>query len=200
MERLVTTAQAAELLGISLQGVHYRIRNKKLKSIKQAGKTYVYVPEDITPPLAQETSSAPKNTSQTQRIVDLKDEQIILLKKSIKWLRRQHKDEIDRLEMNQEKIIEVFKSEIQLLQSAFNEMRSIYKPQVEHKRNSVLPQNQEQFISVQDFALYLKKHHKSTKEIKLTILNALNRKDARFVYNKKTKKILILNEDFSDLL
>ena len=46
MERLVTTAQAAELLNISLQGVHYRIKSKKLKSIKQGNKTFVYI-EDI---------------------------------------------------------------------------------------------------------------------------------------------------------
>lgn len=199
MERLVTTAQAAELLGISLQGVHYRIRNKKLKSVKQAGKTYVYLPDNLDPlPIKEEEPSAKKNLSQTQKMLDLKQEQIVLLKKSIKWLRRQHKEEIERLEMSQEKIMQVFKSEIQLLQSAFNEMRSIYKPQIENKK--YLHDDKEKFISIQDFSLYLKKHHKSAKEIKLIILKAIHAKDARFVYNKKTKKILILNEDFSDLL
>ena len=38
----------------------------------------------------------------------------------------------------QKRIIEVFNSEIKLLQSAFNEMRSIYKPQIENKKNESL--------------------------------------------------------------
>ena len=43
MERLVTTAQAAEILGLSLQGIHYRIKKNQLKSLKKDGKVYVYV-------------------------------------------------------------------------------------------------------------------------------------------------------------
>ena len=45
MERLVTTGEAAQLLGLSLQGVHYRIKSGQLKSLKQGGKTFVYVTE-----------------------------------------------------------------------------------------------------------------------------------------------------------
>ena len=41
MERLVTTSQAAEILGLSLQGIHYRIKKDQLKSIKKDGKTFV---------------------------------------------------------------------------------------------------------------------------------------------------------------
>ncbi len=225
MERLVTTAQAAEILGISLQGVHYRIRNKKLKSIKQSGKTYVYISDEYEEkPLKKQkeakqesstkkekepTSSyyAKQNERHTERIVALKDEQIGMMKKSIKWLRAQHKSEIKRLESNQKNIIEVFNSEIKLLQSAFNEMRSIYKPMLqkaeEAQPTSNLQKNnykKERFISIEDFTLYLKKHNKDSKEIKMIILKAVHRKDKRFLYNKKTKKILILNSDFSDLI
>ncbi len=57
------------------------------------------------------------------------------MKKSIKWMKNQHFMEIKRLEKNQKRIIEVFNSEIKLLQSAFNEMRSIYKPQIENQKN-----------------------------------------------------------------
>ena len=41
MERLVTTSEAAQILGLSLQGVHYRIKKEQLKSIKKDGKTFV---------------------------------------------------------------------------------------------------------------------------------------------------------------
>ena len=137
-----------------------------------------------------------------ESIVSLKDEQIILLKKSIKWLKRQHHDEVHRLEKNQQQIIEVFKSEIKLLQSAFNEMRSIYKPQIQSQQTQKTESafENEKFISLQDFTLYLKKHHKSAKDIKMIIIKALQARDKRFVYNKKSKKILILKRDFSDLI
>ena len=47
MERLVTTSQAAEILGLSLQGIHYRIKKEQLKSIKKDGKTFVYINDEI---------------------------------------------------------------------------------------------------------------------------------------------------------
>ena len=43
MERLVTTSQAAEILGLSLQGIHYRIKKDQLKSIKKDGKILIYL-------------------------------------------------------------------------------------------------------------------------------------------------------------
>ena len=43
MERLVTTSEAAEILGLSLQGIHYRIKKNQLKSEKKDGKVFVYV-------------------------------------------------------------------------------------------------------------------------------------------------------------
>lgn len=205
MERLVTTAQAAEILGLSLQGIHYRIRNKKLKSIKQGGKTYVYISDDFDQKIEQPV----KDTAEKESLVGAKNEQIALLKKTIKWLKRQHQEEMLRLEKNQQQIIEVFKSEINLLQSAFNEMRSIYKPQLQNtsasfehdsSEESEVQSPKERFISLQDFTLYMKKHHKSANDIKMIILKALHARDRRFMYNKKTKKILILNKDFSDLV
>lgn len=198
MERLVTTAQAAEILGLSLQGIHYRIRNKKLKSIKQGGKTYVYISDEYDQKIEQPV----KEHVEKESLIDVKNEQIILLKKTIKWLKRQHQEEILRIEKNQQQIIEVFKSEISLLQSAFNEMRSIYKPQLQHnlQEESEIKEKKDRFISLQDFTLYMKKHHKSANDIKMIILRALHARDRRFMYNKKTKKILILNKDFSDLV
>lgn len=203
MERLVTTAQAAQILGLSLQGVHYRIKNNQLKSLKKSGKTYVYISDHVEDKSearveVRETSA---NNDFVNEIIKAKDEQIDILKTSIKWMRKQHGSEIARIEKNQKKIIGVFNREIELLQSAFNEMRSIYKPQITNQNDSKKePEEKEKFISVQDFTLYLKSHSKSEKDIKLIILNAMKKKDHRFIYNKKDKKLLILNEDFSDLI
>lgn len=212
MERLVTTAQAAQILGLSLQGVHYRIKKNQLKSLKKSGKTYVYISDYVEEKPKEEakvelTDAIPKNT--VKLIVKSKDEQISLLKKSIKWIRRQHIEEIERLEKNHKSIIAVFDREIELLQSAFNEMRAIYKPQIEQQNPSENPYSSSQvfkkdekvkFMSIQDFTLYLKRHDKSEKDIKLIILKAIQKQDFRFIYNKKDKKLLILNEDFSDLV
>ncbi len=198
MERLVTTAQAAEILGISLQGVHYRIKNNQLKSIKQSGKTYVYVSESEykskekqTKPIIEEVVSSEERKFSYEKVLESKDEQIDLLKKSIKWMRHQYQDEIKRLEKNQKRIVAVFDSEIKLLQSAFNEMKSVYKPKA-------LEQKKEKFISLLDFTNLMKSYKKSDKEIKLTILRGIKDGDKRFIYDKQRKKVLILNEDFSD--
>lgn len=202
MERLVTTAQAAEILGLSLQGIHYRIRKNQLKSIKKSGKTYVYI-NDNNQLNQSEANVELRDSSYTdvvKEIVKAKDEQIDLLKKSIKWMKHQYGSEISRLEKNQKRIIGVFNREIELLQSAFNEMRSIYKPQIENLKKEKIEEDKEKFISLHDFTIYLKKHNKNEKDIKLIILKAIQNRDSRFIYNKKDKKLLILNEDFSDFI
>ena len=198
MERLVTTAQAAEILGISLQGVHYRIKNNQLKSIKQAGKAYVYIAdydyktkEKNSKPIIEEVISSEERTLSYEKVLESKDEQIDLLKKSIKWMRHQYQDEIQRLEKNQKRIISVFDSEIKLLQSAFNEMKQVYKPKV-------IEPKKDKFISLLDFTSLMKSYKKNDKEIKLIILRGIKNGDERFVYDKERKKVLILNADFSD--
>ena len=131
MERLVSTVEAAEILGLSLQGIHYRIKKNQLKSVKQDGKVFVYIDENIKQVNSNQNIQNTTIQSSFDKLIESKDEQITLLKKSIKWMRRQYISEIERLEKNQKRIIEVFNSEIKLLQSAFNEMRAIYKPQIE---------------------------------------------------------------------
>jgi len=205
LERLVTTAQAAQILGLSLQGVHYRIKKNQLKSIKKSGKTYVYIPEHIQDQTSYEEPKVElkqETFNGYEEVIKVKDEQIDLLKKSVKWMKKQYSSEIYRLEKNQKRIITVFNREIELLQSAFNEMRSIYKqPQIETvQQTQNNEEEKERFISLLEFTLYLKKHNKSEKDIKLIILKAIQQKDSRFIYNRKDKKLLILNEDFSDLI
>ena len=202
MERLVTTSQAAEILGLSLQGVHYRIKKEQLKSVKKDGKTFVYVDDE------QNTShnfsnvkvenSKQNNFDNFQSVIDVKNEQIEILKKSMKWMKKQYISEIFRLEKNQNKIIEVFNSEISLLQSAFNEMRSIYKPQIE--QNIKTEKQSHDLIKVKDFFILMKRYNKTENEIKAMIFNAIKSGDKRFIYNKIEKKLLILNDDFRDLI
>lgn len=202
MERLVTTSQAAEILGLSLQGVHYRIKKEQLKSVKKDGKTFVYVDDE------QNTShnfsnvkvenSKQNNFDNFQSVIDVKNEQIEILKKSMKWMKKQYISEIFRLEKNQNKIIEVFNSEISLLQSAFNEMRSIYKPQIE--QNIKTEKQSHDLIKVKDFFILMKRYNKTENEIKAMIFNAIKLGDKRFIYNKVEKKLLILNDDFRDLI
>lgn len=206
MERLVTTSQAAHILGLSLQGVHYRIKKNQLKSIKKSGKTFVYVSDEMeknaslnqhakVEAIKTDTSSQ----EQSQAIIDVKNEQIILLKDSMKWMKKQYKSEISRLEKNQKKIINVFNSEIKLLQSAFNEMRTIYKTQPQIEANPVSTQSNTEFMTLKDFFVIMKRFNKTEKEIKYIIFQAIQNQDNRFIYNKKEKKLLILKSDFEDL-
>lgn len=205
MERLVTTSQAAEILGLSLQGIHYRIKKEQLKSIKKDGKTFVYIKDDEKVEDTQTQSKVKSSTTQStfdtvQAVLDVKNEQIDLLKKSMKWMKKQYISEIFRLEKNQKRIIEVFNSEIKLLQSAFNEMRSIYKPQIESNLKNKIDENKADFISVKDFFVLMKRYNKTEQEIKSMIFNGIKIGDKRFIYNKVEKKLLILNSDFLDLI
>ena len=195
MQRLVTTSEASEILGISLQGIHYRIKRNQLKSEKKDGKLFVYIDEQTIKNSLNETK---QNNQEAifERVIQSKDEQIEILKKSIKWMKNQHFMEIKRLEKNQKRIIEVFNSEIKLLQSAFNEMRAIYKPQIENQKN----EKKNEFITLRDFFIILKRASKSDLEIKNSILNCVKNGDKRFIYNKNSKKLLILNDSFEDLI
>ena len=203
MERLVTTSQAAEILGLSLQGIHYRINKEQLKSIKKDGKTFVYINDDIKfEDTIQKTKVETSKISHdnNQSIIDVKNEQIELLKKSMKWMKKQYISEIFRLEKNQKRIIEVFNSEIKLLQSAFNEMRSIYKPQLESNLKNRNENLKNDFITVKDFSVLMKRYNKTEQEIKSIIIECIKKSDKRFIYNKVEKKLLILNSDFLDLI
>ena len=206
MERLVTTSQAAEILGLSLQGIHYRIKKDQLKSIKKDGKTFVYISDELKNDDNQnkskvETSSVKSSSFDSiNAVIDVKNEQIELLKKSMKWMKKQYISEIFKFEKNQKRIIEVFNSEIKLLQSAFNEMRSIYKPQIESNLKNKIDENKADFISVKDFFVLMKRYNKTEQDIKSMIFNGIKIGDKRFIYNKVEKKLLILNSDFLDLI
>ena len=233
MKQLVSTSEAAQILGLSLQGIHYRIKKGQLESIKKDGKTFVYIDTDTKPaktPTKKRVISAepPKeNISFVDKFaLKSKDEQIALLKKTIKFMKKQYSSEIARLEQNQQQLIDVFQGEIDLLKSAFNEMKTIYK--LEHKENKeiattssskIIKDDEEiettvettikkqvskkhklEFMSMKEFFLFMTKHNKTTKEIKQILLDRVKQKDKRFIYNKRAKNIIICKSDFSDIV
>ncbi len=209
MKKLVSSSEAAYLLGLSLQGVHYRIKKGQLESVKKEGKTFVYVDSSLLNKPAEQQISPSQSQAQSNPgdIIKVKDEQIRFLKKSIKFLRRQHISEIQRLEQNQDKILNVFQSEVDLLKSAFNEMKNIYA--LEHKKAEDLePVKQEypaaeshvEFMDIKEFFLFMKEHRKTDSQIKKMILERVRAGDKRFIYDRKNKEVIIYKSDFFDLL
>ncbi len=198
MERLVSSSEAAQILGLSLQGVHYRIKQGKLKSKKTDGKIFVYLDDTVI-----KTKQIFNNKDNLDNLLIVKNEQILFLKKSLKWMKKQYKSEINRLEKNQDKIIEVFQSEINLLQSAFNEMRNIY--QISDKSNSASSHEKKEhfefrMMDIKDFFIFMKQNNKSDMEIKSIILDRIKQGDKRFIFNRQTKEVIIYKSDFIDLI
>ena len=89
MEILVTTNEAANILGLSVQGVHYRIKSKKLKSLKKDGKVFVYLDKELVK--SNDQKEQKNETAIHDEVLKYKDEQISFLKKSIAWITRKIK-------------------------------------------------------------------------------------------------------------
>lgn len=193
MEVLVSTNEAANILGLSVQGIHYRIKTKKLRSIKKDGKTFVYVDQqEIKPRTLEQESTTQFDTN--KEIIKTKDEQISLLKKTLKWINKQHIKEISRLERNHDKVIDTFKSEINLLQKAYNELQKLYKSQ-----NTKQITYDKPYLSLEEFILLMKQKGKNIKDIKRLILLRVQLNDSRFYYDSALNILQIKNADFNDL-
>ena len=200
MERLVTTNEAAKLLNLSVQGIHYRIKKGQLRSIKRDNRVYVYVKEEQrSSKLIQEqmNQTSKSDHNDHKEILALKNEQLEDLRKAMKWMKKQYKSEIHRLEKSQQQIIQVFNREIELLQQAFNEMRSIYK--IEHQTSVNSEDQTIEFMSIAEFFVLMKKYYKYENEIKNLILKRIKMNDKRFIYDNITKQLHIIKSDFSDL-
>jgi len=219
LKKLVSSSDAAQLLGLSLQGVHYRIKKGQLESIKKDGKIFVYVEDnDIKThtPIKQQSFQVQHQQNDYKKLEDKilqsKDEQIHLLKKTIKFMKKQYTSEIDRLDKTQSQMLNVFQSEVDLLKSAFNEMKNIYK--LEHKENSSQPEIKKEkekiksvnshinmeFMDLKEFFILMRNYNISDAQIKHIILDKVKSGDKRFIYNKETKEILIYKIDFLDLV
>lgn len=219
MKQLVSSSEAANILGLSLQGIHYRIKKGQLESLKKDGKIYVYIDNNSiknqqnSNKNINNTSNANLKQPANDQIVHMselalksKDEQIAILKKTIKFMRRQYTSEIHRLDKNQQKILNVFQSEVDLLKSAFNEMKTLY--QLEHKEHQ---DHQEQsagdshqvglpFMDLKEFFILMRNYKKTDNQIKALILERVKNGDKRFIYKKDTKEVIIFKNDFLDLI
>ncbi len=209
MKQLVSSNEAAQILGLSLQGIHYRIKKGQLEAVKQDGKTYVYIDSSIIKPKqSQETNTKNQNNTNndTQNFSEIalksKDEQIMILKKTIKFMRRQYSSEIERLDKNQQKVLNVFQSEVDLLKSAFQEMKAIY--QIEHQEKKAQEKDSHQiglpFMDLKEFFVLMRGYNKTDNQIKAIVLNRVKNGDKRFIYKKDTKEVLIFKNDFLDLV
>jgi hypothetical protein len=206
---LLSTNDAAQKLGISVQGVHYRIKTNKLKSIQKDGKTFVYL--DIEEEKAENFQNS--NNHQLE-IIKVKDEQIGFLKKAIRWMTFQHKNELQRMEQTHNKIIDVFKSEVELLQRAYNEMQTLYKTQqsVEYQKEETPQSNlsktkvaetvikNDGMMAIEEFLLFLRRKGKSNNQIKQILYDAIKSGDSRFKYNPIRKTISVMHDSFQDLI
>lgn len=219
MKKLVSTNEAAKLLDLSLQGIHYRIKKNQLESVKKDGKTFVYIQTKDLPTQAKEQEHnlelLQQQTQDSQKLIEAKDQQIELLKQTIKFIKKTKDKEIKRIEKNQQKIVEVFKSEVDLLKSAFNEMKNIYalehqptQSSKEIEKTQTPPQSdtksdenlQIKFMDIKDFFHFMRQHNKNDQEIKSILLDRIKNGDKRFMYNKLTKDVIIYKSDFIDLI
>jgi len=212
LKKLVSSNEAASILGLSLQGIHYRIKKGQLESIKKDGKIFVYIDESISKPQQQTkvvNETTPNNYKELEeKILSSKDEQIHLLKKTIKFMKKQYTSEITRLDKTQAQMLNVFQSEVDLLKSAFNEMRNIYKIDHQEQSRKIKPQVESysspskhmEFMDIKDFFVFMRQHHKTDAQIKRIILEKVKQGDKRFIYNKNTKDIVIYKSDFLDIV
>ena len=258
MRRLVSSSEAAEILGLSLQGVHYRIKKGQLKSMKKDGKTYVYVekeqvdefhnkehqaPQQVEQPSNTQTATSTQSVQQAgqveipesqkklyELVYKAKEDQITDLKENLEAVKEQYKTEIYRLDKNQKQILDVFQSEVDLLKSAFHEMKNVYQlehnERMEDKKHQYAQEKKEDtpvepepieeevqlqsadnhpeveipFMDLKEFYAYMKGFNKTDAQIKYIILDRVKAGDKRFIYKKGTKEVIIFRSDFADLV
>jgi DNA-binding transcriptional MerR regulator len=189
---LVSTSEASKILGLSLQGVHYRIKKGLLKSKKENNKILVYLDNTIK-------KEKIINSNSDNNLMKIKDEQIKLLNETIIWMKEQYKSEIKRLDNNQSKVMDIFKSEIELLKQAYIEMKNLYKLD-NNKTKPVKIQYDMKFMDIKEFFEFMQEHNKSILQIKSILLKKIKENDKRFIYNRTTKEVLIYKSDFLDLI
>lgn len=137
METLMKPAEYAKELGISRQAVYAKIKKGILTAKEVEGKLYIVVDRETTPKAAPQTSasqstqrkpaspsSKPAEVPQEYRkLLAAKDETISVLKETVEDLKESNKQ-----------ISTTLKGEIDLLKSAFSEMRSLYVHRIEQMK------------------------------------------------------------------
>jgi len=140
MEMLMKPAEYARKLGISRQAVYAKIKKGILTVKEVEGKLYIVVDNMLAAEAAPPASSSPVSQSRPssssslknrtlsdeyQKLLAAKDETIAVLRGTVEDLK----------ESNQQ-ISTTLKGEIDLLKSAFSEMRSLYLQRIDQMKRS----------------------------------------------------------------
>jgi len=140
MEMLMKPAEYARKLGISRQAVYAKIKKGILTVKEVEGKLYIVVDNMLAAEAAPPASSSPVSQSRPssssslknrtlsdeyQKLLAAKDETIAVLRGTVEDLK----------ESNQQ-ISTTLKGEIDLLKSAFSEMRSLYLQRIDQMQRS----------------------------------------------------------------
>ncbi|MDD3591350.1 MAG: DUF3972 domain-containing protein [Sulfurovum sp.] len=130
METLMKPAEYAKELGISRQAVYAKIKKGILTAKEVEGKLYIVVDTDAKAQAAPQVSPpAPKNRppaapsvlpEEYRKLLAAKEETIAVLKETVEDLKESNRQ-----------ISTTLKGEIDLLKSAFSEMRSLYMHRIE---------------------------------------------------------------------
>lgn len=129
MEKLVKPAEYAQELGISRQAVYAKIKRGILVSKHVEGKLYIVVDSETSHKESKPTTTTSAKPRQDtgmkdyKSLLEAKDETIAVLKETV----------VDLKESNKQ-ISTTLRGEIDLLKDAFHEMRTLYRLQLEHKK------------------------------------------------------------------
>ena len=69
-----------------------------------------------------------------------------------------------------------------------------------HVKQKVSNSTEMEFLNIKEFFILMKNHNKTDIQIKSIILDRVKVGDKRFIYNKKSKEILIYKSDFLDII
>jgi hypothetical protein len=140
METLMKPAEYAKELGISRQAVYAKIKKGILTAKEVEGKLYIVVDTETTPQAAPKTSASPNTQrkpspsasakpvevpQEYEKLLAAKDETISVLKETVEDLKESNRQ-----------ISTTLKGEIDLLKSAFSEMRSLYVHRIEQMKTA----------------------------------------------------------------
>jgi hypothetical protein len=175
MQNFVTSAQAAKILGLSLPGVHYRIKKGYLHSKKVNGKILVNINDTVQVP----KKDISNNSNQTHKInIDSQNnntiennanqENLIALKKIVKLLKKQYKSS------------KRFKKDL------FD-----IKQLIQNNDNNIAVNEVNEYLNLEDAMIYLQTKNKSDEKIKTILLNNLLIGTKGFRYDKENNTVSI---------
>ena len=193
MGRLIKPAEYAKECGISRQAVYAKIKKGLLKAKKVDGQIFIELDSSVD----IQTKSDTNLNIASKDLIASKDETIKVLKETIADLK-----ETNNL------IVGTLKSEVELLKEAFNEMKLIYRTQIEKlqidtpKELSTIKKNdieQNDFIELKELLRHLGLNKTERKKFKKVAKNMQKQGDFRFVI-VDNEIYALKNANYSDFI